>query len=74
MLNLHKATSGKVMFAGENIATLDEARMRPYRRQLQIVFGILFAQPAHDRRRRRSTSRSFQLATKSELPSGSPAC
>jgi peptide/nickel transport system ATP-binding protein len=38
LLNLHKATSGKVMFAGENIVALDEKRMRPYRRQLQIVF------------------------------------
>ncbi|MDR7032293.1 ABC transporter ATP-binding protein [Mesorhizobium sp. BE184] len=38
LLNLHKATSGKVMFEGENIVSLDEKRMRPYRRQLQIVF------------------------------------
>ncbi|CAI2931786.1 ABC transporter ATP-binding protein [Aminobacter niigataensis] len=38
LLNLQKATSGKVIFQGENIVSLDEKRMRPYRRELQIVF------------------------------------
>ena len=29
ILNLHQATSGKVMYKGENIATLDDKAMRP---------------------------------------------
>ncbi|MDI6025007.1 ABC transporter ATP-binding protein [Corticibacterium sp. UT-5YL-CI-8] len=38
LLNLQRATAGKVIFEGENIVALDEKRMRPYRRALQIVF------------------------------------
>jgi len=38
ILNLHRATDGKVIYKGENIATLDERQMRPIRRDLQIVF------------------------------------
>jgi peptide/nickel transport system ATP-binding protein len=38
ILNLHQATSGKVMYKGENIATFDDKAMRPLRRDLQIVF------------------------------------
>jgi peptide/nickel transport system ATP-binding protein len=38
LLNLHRATQGKVIYQGKNIVELDEKAMRPYRRQLQIVF------------------------------------
>ncbi|MFB2552689.1 ABC transporter ATP-binding protein [Ensifer soli] len=38
LLNLHRATSGKVIYQGRDIAGLDDRAMRPYRRQLQIVF------------------------------------
>jgi peptide/nickel transport system ATP-binding protein len=38
ILNLHQATSGKVIYKGENIATFDDKAMRPLRRDLQIVF------------------------------------
>ncbi|MBX4925373.1 ABC transporter ATP-binding protein [Rhizobium binae] len=38
ILNLHKATSGKVVYKGQDLATLDEKQMRPFRRDLQIVF------------------------------------
>ena len=38
ILNLHKATSGKVIYDGQNIAALDDKAMRPFRRDLQIVF------------------------------------
>ena len=38
ILNLHKPTSGRVVYKGENIAVFDEKQMRPIRRDLQIVF------------------------------------
>ncbi|HTM76810.1 MAG TPA: oligopeptide/dipeptide ABC transporter ATP-binding protein [Devosia sp.] len=38
ILNLHQATSGKVLYKGQNIAALDDKGMRPLRRDLQIVF------------------------------------
>ena len=38
ILNLHQPTSGRVIYRGEDIAQFDEARMRPIRRDLQIVF------------------------------------
>lgn len=38
ILNLHKATSGRVIYDGQNIAALDDKAMRPFRRDLQIVF------------------------------------
>ncbi len=38
ILNLHRATSGQVLYKGRNIAGLDEKAMRPIRRDLQIVF------------------------------------
>ncbi|MBB3589672.1 peptide/nickel transport system ATP-binding protein [Rhizobium sp. BK529] len=38
ILNLYKATSGKVVYKGQDLATLDEKQMRPFRRDLQIVF------------------------------------
>ena len=38
ILNLHRPTGGRVLYRGENIAGFDEKRMRPIRRDLQIVF------------------------------------
>jgi peptide/nickel transport system ATP-binding protein len=38
ILNLHRATSGKVLYKGQDLTALDEKRMRPFRRDLQIVF------------------------------------
>jgi peptide/nickel transport system ATP-binding protein len=38
ILNLFKPTNGRVIFAGQDIAAFDERRMRPVRRDLQIVF------------------------------------
>ena len=38
ILNLHRATAGKVIYRGENIVELDEKQMRAFRRDLQIVF------------------------------------
>jgi peptide/nickel transport system ATP-binding protein len=38
ILNLYTATSGKVVYKGQDLATLDEKQMRPFRRDLQIVF------------------------------------
>ncbi|HLP69402.1 MAG TPA: oligopeptide/dipeptide ABC transporter ATP-binding protein [Rhizobium sp.] len=38
ILNLYRATSGKVLYRGQNLAELDEKQMRPFRRDLQIVF------------------------------------
>ena len=38
ILNLHRPSGGKVVYKGENIAGFDENRMRPIRRDLQIVF------------------------------------
>jgi len=38
ILNLYKATSGKVVYKGQDLVQLDEREMRPLRRDLQIVF------------------------------------
>jgi peptide/nickel transport system ATP-binding protein len=38
ILNLHRPTSGKVVYAGVEISGLDEKAMRPFRKDLQIVF------------------------------------
>lgn len=38
ILNLHRPSGGRVLYKGENIALYDENRMRPIRRDLQIVF------------------------------------
>jgi oligopeptide/dipeptide ABC transporter ATP-binding protein len=35
---LHKPTSGQIMFDGTDLATLSESQMRPFRRELQMVF------------------------------------
>ncbi|QYZ69442.1 ABC transporter ATP-binding protein [Neotabrizicola shimadae] len=38
ILNLHRPTAGTVRYKGQNIASLGEDAMRPFRRDLQIVF------------------------------------
>lgn len=38
LLNLHPATSGKVLFDGQNILTLKNSQMRELRKDMQIVF------------------------------------
>jgi oligopeptide transport system ATP-binding protein len=43
LLNLVKATSGSVNYAGKDLTTLTHNRMRPLRRDLQIVFQDPFA-------------------------------
>jgi oligopeptide transport system ATP-binding protein len=43
ILNLIRPTSGEVYLAGERIDQLGEAGMRPYRRQMQMIFQDPFA-------------------------------
>ena len=38
VLNLHRPSGGTVQFKGEDIAGLSQQEMRPYRRQMQIIF------------------------------------
>ncbi|NKN38244.1 ATP-binding cassette domain-containing protein [Agrobacterium sp. a22-2] len=38
ILNLHRASGGKVIYKGQDLTLLDEKHMRPFRRDLQIVF------------------------------------
>ncbi len=38
ILQLDRPTSGEVLFAGQDLATLDEARIRPMRRQIQVIY------------------------------------
>ncbi|MCC2611856.1 oligopeptide/dipeptide ABC transporter ATP-binding protein [Neorhizobium sp. Rsf11] len=38
ILNLHRASGGKVIYKGQDLTRLDEKHMRPFRRDLQIVF------------------------------------
>ena len=38
ILNLHRASGGKVIYKGQDLTQLDEKDMRPFRRDLQIVF------------------------------------
>ena len=38
ILNLIPATSGSVTFEGHEIAGLSDSRMRPYRKDMQIIF------------------------------------
>ena len=43
VLQLHRPTSGSVKFEGTELTTLSSAQMRPYRRDLQIVFQDPYA-------------------------------
>jgi peptide/nickel transport system ATP-binding protein len=38
ILNLHRPTAGRVVYAGVEISGLDDKAMRPFRKDLQIVF------------------------------------
>nr|WP_299502710.1 ABC transporter ATP-binding protein [uncultured Rhizobium sp.] len=38
ILNLYRATSGKILYKGQDLSKLNEDQMRPFRRDLQIVF------------------------------------
>ncbi|HEX5495109.1 MAG TPA: oligopeptide/dipeptide ABC transporter ATP-binding protein [Mycobacteriales bacterium] len=43
ILNLHRATSGEVLFAGNDLTKLNRGQMRPLRRDIQIVFQDPYA-------------------------------
>jgi oligopeptide/dipeptide ABC transporter ATP-binding protein len=43
VLQLHKPTSGSVKFEGHELTTLSTSQLRPYRRDLQIVFQDPYA-------------------------------
>ncbi|WP_105383112.1 ABC transporter ATP-binding protein [Neorhizobium alkalisoli] len=38
ILNLHRASGGRVIYKGQDLTLLDDKHMRPFRRDLQIVF------------------------------------
>jgi peptide/nickel transport system ATP-binding protein len=38
ILQLHKPSGGRVVYAGVDLATLTESELRPYRQKLQVVF------------------------------------
>ena len=38
ILNLHRASGGRVVYRGAEISALDDKGMRPYRKDLQVVF------------------------------------
>ncbi|WP_375425019.1 ABC transporter ATP-binding protein [uncultured Friedmanniella sp.] len=43
LLRLHAPTAGRIRFAGTDITSLSERRLRPFRRDLQMVFQDPFA-------------------------------
>ena len=43
ILQLHKPTGGSVIYKGVDITTLDETKMRAYRRKMQIIFQDPYA-------------------------------
>jgi oligopeptide transport system ATP-binding protein len=43
ILQLHRATSGKVFYDGENLTEVNDDKMRKYRRDLQIIFQDPYA-------------------------------
>ena len=38
ILQLERPTSGEIVFEGQNLATLGEAELRPFRRRIQVIF------------------------------------
>jgi len=43
VLKLHEPTAGRIRLEGEDITALSPSRMRPYRRQMQIIFQDPFS-------------------------------
>ena len=43
LVRLHEPTSGTVTFAGTNITTLSRRRLRPFRREMQMIFQDPYA-------------------------------
>ena len=43
ILKLYEPTEGKIIFEGEDISKLSQAKMKPYRRQMQMIFQDPFA-------------------------------
>ena len=52
ILQLNKATSGKVLFEGQDLAEMKGQTLRRMRRHMQLIFQdpVCLAGPAHDRR------------------------
>ena len=71
LLNLHRPSGGSVRYSGQEIAGLDEDAMRPFRRELQIVFQDPYStlNPRMTIGEALSEPILFhKLATKAELP------
>jgi peptide/nickel transport system ATP-binding protein len=71
VLNLHRPTGGTVLYKGTDLTKLDEDGMRPFRRDLQIVFQDPYStlNPRMTIGEALSEPILFhKLATKSELP------
>ncbi|NBZ86318.1 ABC transporter ATP-binding protein [Stagnihabitans tardus] len=71
LLNLHRPSGGSVIYDGQDIAGLDEDAMRPFRRDLQIVFQDPYStlNPRMTIGEALSEPILFhKLATKAELP------
>ena len=43
ILKLYEPTDGKIIFEGEDITNLSQSKMKPYRRQMQMIFQDPFA-------------------------------
>jgi peptide/nickel transport system ATP-binding protein len=43
LVRLHEPTSGSISFGGHNITTLSRRRLRPYRREMQMIFQDPYA-------------------------------
>ena len=43
ILKLYEPTEGKIIFEGEDISKLSQAKMKPYRRQMQMIFQDPYA-------------------------------
>jgi peptide/nickel transport system ATP-binding protein len=72
ILNLHRPTGGSVIYQGTDLSRLDEDAMRPFRRDLQIVFQDPYStlNPRMTIGEALSEPILFHgLATKAELPS-----
>ena len=43
ILKLYEPTEGKIIFEGEDISKLSQSKMKPYRRQMQMIFQDPYA-------------------------------